>query len=637
MARQPAPFPFDCSIAGAGYMLVPDERDLAWTERRVAEVEQSLPLTGNDSNYTLTPPRVETPYVVDDLSGGIGYPQQVAGKRDVYDFAYKMDCSGGIAVQGPAVSTLGTVTGTHSASHFIEFNDKLYLAVGTRLYAMTDGSTLTLLNTFAQSIGGKCVAFRGTQSASFLFIPQGTSANYYVMSTAEAFTQHASQIAEGFEVINEEIWLHSTESNQRVIRKATDGGTAATWGGPTVIGDGKWNISWMQAVAGRLIVLKDDGLYGPTIQDESVIDRYLTPELNINAASGQCRRPVVFGGELYFQMRGHIYRYNPDSGELGDITPSFGGSSTLQYSNTTAITGQPGVCIWGAAIATIEPLNGGVAGGGYILRYGGWSPSRGQNSEQLREFRPVWHGIVADLNTTSTTTAIFFTNIVPSGGPRLLALAGTSVYYIPLGLFQAPNDDDDYTTTTDSGYVIYPQYTLNTPLETKVLRRVGMVGQNLSAGRSLTAHYRTAITSAFTSIGSVTSDPGTTVAVSGTPSSRAFQFKVVVAGGGTSANYARLLAFAPYSAVRSPSYKEIICQVLTSDNVRDRNGSPARRSGSDLRSALETAIDGSPFTLISPAGESMTVLGLDYEHKLEGFDSTGISRYRTTLRMVEVV
>lgn len=638
MARQGLPYPFDCLIAGAGYMLAADGKDLGWDERRVAEVEQTLPLRQEDVQFTLTPPRVETPYAVTDLSGGIGYPQQDSDHRNGYEGAYKVDCSGGIPIKGPPVTTQQTLTASNDGAHqFVEFNLVLYVVTGTRLYKRADDTATgwTLISNFAQPIAGRCAVFRGSGGTPYLFIPQGASSNYYVLSTGAVLTQHASQKAEGFEVVNDELWLHLTESNQQVIRKATDGGTAATWGGPTVIGDGMWSIRWMQNVGGRLIVIRDDGLYGPTVQDESVIDRELTPDLRIRAGNNlgnrDCRS-VVFNGELFWVHAGSVFRYNPDSGELANVTPSFGNSQFFQGSTMDVITAQPGIAVWGCSTVVIDPLvNGAGSGSGSLMRYGSWSPSGPNEPDQLRQFRPVWHGVVAVFG--SGVTAMSYHYLVGTA-PRVYALVNGVIMYARLAYTPSPADDSNYGVTGDTGYVNYPRYTLSTPLESKILRRIGVAGWNLSSNRSITPSYRVDTSSAFTDGTAVITDPGTAVPISGTPSSKSFQFRAIIAGSaGTS--FARLAGFVVYCAVRSGAYKEIVCQVLTCDNVRDRNGSPTRRSGADLRTALETAIDGNPFTLIAPSGESMTVIGLDYDHKFEGYDSTGVARYRTTLRVVE--
>lgn len=646
MARQSAPFPFDCMINSAGYMLASEGRDLSWQERRVAEVEQTLPLRDSDVQYTLTPPRVEIPYAVTDLSGGIGFPQQHPDYRDVYEGSSHADCSAGLAIRGPAKTAQQQVTfGGGGVPQFIEFNAVLYCITGTRIYkrANDTGTGWSLVTTMGAAVSGKCAVFRGSQSAAFLFVPQGTGANYQVMSTAESFTAHASQKAEGFEVVNDEIWLHNTESNLQVIRKATDGGTAATWGGTTTIGDAKYLITWLQNVGGRLVVIKEDGLYGPTIQDESVIDRELTPDLRPLAASGNGRYAQVFNGELWWTMKGQVFSYNPDSGELACRTPSYGGSIAFRLYDAPVVclAAQPGICVWASVKMEIDPLVLGATGvaESHLMRFGGWPPSRNPNAAQRREFRPVWHGSIFKFSSSDNTSVLAFAYVPSSTTTRLYRLdTDGSISYYSIADTPAPSESSIYSVTSLEGLVLYPWFTLNTPLESKVLRRIGLAGWNTGANRAITGYYRTSPTSTFTTIGSITADPGSAVAVSGTPSIKMAQFRAGLSGtdNGALSNAARLAAFVVYCAVRSGSYKEIVCQVLTSDNIRDRLGVPSKRSGSDLRTALETAIDGNPFTVISPGGESMSVVGLDYEHKLEGYDSTGVARYRTTLRFVEV-
>ncbi len=650
MARQAAPWPWDCSINGAGYKLVADNQDLAWSEHRVAEVEQSLPLHEEDVQFTLTPPRVETPYVVNDLSGGMGGSLQMPSVRSRYELAENVDCSSGMAVKGPALTQVQTnMDGTTNSFHcIVQFNATMYMAIDNAIWKydnITTGLWAQVGTDLAANVSGRMVAFRGTQTGEFLFIPVGASNHYYVLSTSDVRTQHASQNAEGFVVVNDELYLHNTESQQQVIRKSTDGGTAATWGGVTTIGDAKFKITWMHNVGGRLICIKEDGLYGPTIQDESVIDRQLTPELAGLHAADAGVRSVVFNGRLVFRMRNRLFTYDADSGAIEDITPSVGsgGAFTINTSETYELTVQPGVCVW----ATMKVS--GLTNALNLFRWGGWRQTA-QDGTPRREFVPAWHGSVVSIGSVPIG-AIHFDNAYSDGvaEPSAGTIARSAYLWIKqqtngtiykslIARTPVPAEDAEYSVTASAGYIYYPRWTLNTPLESKVLRRVGLSGRNLSSDRSLAAHYRTTIGGSWTAINSgtntVIAEPGTTIAATGTPVAKSLDFRVTIAGSaGTS--YARLDALAIYAAVRSNAYKEIVCQVLTCDNVKDRQGSPTRRSGRDLRDALETAIDGNPFTLIAPSGESMTVLGLDYDHKLEGYDSTGVARYRTTLRMVE--
>lgn len=636
------PYPFDCVLNGSGYMLVPEGPELGWDERRVAEVEQTLPLREQDIQYSLAPPRVEVPYVVDDLSGGVGASLQRPDARARYEIAENVDASGGIAVKGPAITTDATIAGGAAGTlhQFIRFNGFLYLVTANKIFKRTAGVWAQVGTDLAANLSGKCVVFRGTQSAPFLFVPAGSGANYYALSTADARTQHASQAAEGFEVVNDQLWLHNTESNQRVIRQCTDGGTAATWGATTVVGDAAYAITWMQNVGGRLIVLKEDGLYGPTIRDESTIDLELTPELRARfvsdaTTSGNGRNAVTWDGQLIFGMGGSVYRYDPDSGLLDDLTPSFGsgGSFSLGAAGVYLLTSQPGICVWGMVSAS------GLTNTHNLFRWGGWRQVDVEGAPQ-RRFVPAWHGAVAGLS--AQPEALFYDDNLGSATSPYLWMyvpSDTTVRYVPIAATHAPADDPNYAVTASAGLLYYPRYTLNAPLEEKVLRRVGLAGRKLSANRTLAAHYRTSLDGAWTAVNSgtntVTAEPGTTIAASSVPVAKAFDLRVTIAGdAGTT--YARLDAFAIYSAVRSQAVKEIVCRVLTSDNVRDRDGAPQLRSGGDMRSALETAIDGNPFTLIGPDGTSYTVLGLDYDHKLEGWDSTGVARFKTTLRMCEV-
>jgi hypothetical protein len=300
-----APYPYHAIIAGQEVMLDSDPQGgPAWVESKVPAFDPSSVISTEDRNYVQFPPELEFPYAQDDWSGGAGHADQREGVRDSYWYADNVDCSSGWPIIGPESTTVpAAIAANHGITQIVEFNGVVYAIAKDRIYKRADDvsawTNLTPGTDFAADVSGKCVVFRGSQTAAFLFIPIGASNNYYVMSTAEAFTQHASQKATTFEVHGNELWLAVLESNQRVVKKTEDGGTAATWGSGTTVGDTAHAINKIDVVQDRLIARKDDGLHGLSL-DAFTVDEHLTPELKHLAASGNGSVGCVWNGTLVF-------------------------------------------------------------------------------------------------------------------------------------------------------------------------------------------------------------------------------------------------------------------------------------------------------------------------------------------------
>lgn len=612
----------------------------AWVETKVPAFDPSSIISSEDRNYVQFPPELEFPYAQDDWSGGAGQADQKEGLRDRYWYADDVDCSSGWPIVGPASTTVpASISG--SVSQFVEFNGIVYAIAGDRIYKRADDvsswSNITPGTDFAANVSGKCVVFQGTQSAAFLFIPIGSANNYYVMSTAESFTQHGSQKAVTFEVKGNELWLAVKESNQWGVKKAEDGGTSATWGAMTTVGDTAHGISKLDVVADHLLARKDDGLHGLSIEAFTV-DEHLTPELKHLAAAGNGSVGCVWNGTLVWVYNNNLLRYDPASGRLDQIGPELVERNTSPMKGPiVAVDGQAGICLWGV-------IYNSTTGHSHLAKYGTWksAQTRGRlaSGETGLEFKPNWHYSLYTWDSKQITT-IFVSSGSYLGTPQPRLWWGCSdgtVGYIILPRTANALDDANYRFNTGGGSLYLTRYTALFPFEDKLLKSVGLGGRSLSgSARQLSALYKIASDAGYTSIGSVQEDPGERMVVNGNVSSQAFDIRIDLATTGATATPV-LTHFVVYSALRTQNLKEIRARIVAGDNIKDLRGQPMRSTWRDIRSNLESAMTTSgSFTVINPAGEEITVIGLDFGHAYSPLmdDDKRNPVWTETIRMVQ--
>lgn len=604
-----SPWPYHAIIAGQPVMLARIQGEASWHESKVKYFDQGALITSTDRNYQMFPPEFEFPYAQEKWDGGAGHADQREGVRNTYWYADGVDASGGWPVRGPQVNDAGaSISG--SVSQFIEFNSKLYAIADDRIYSRADDvsawTNITPGTDFAANVG-QCVVFQGTQSAPFLFIPIGTGANYYVMSTAEAFTQHASQKAVAFEAVGNELWLANKESNQWVVRKAEDGGTAATWGAAITAGDTVHAVNKLKYVDNRLIGLKEDGLVGFSA-DAFTVDEPLTPELKNLAKANNGKVATTWNGSLVFVMDGQLFRYLPSSGELAQIGPELVDRNTSPVKGPiVALDGQAGIALWGV-------MYNATTGHSHLARYGSW-----HNGPQGTEFLPVWHYSLHTFTSKVATTCFVSTGVyLGTPQPRLyVGCSDGTVYWFVLAKTANVLDDPAYRYDTDAagGDLYLTRYNALFPFESKLIKAVGIGGRELDGtSQQIAASYKVAADSSYTEIGAVTADPGERVDVSGTVASSAIDFKLNLKT--TSSSLTPILThFVIYATLRTTNLKEITATFVAGDGVLDLAGKPMRYTWRDIKDAIESAMTtAGSFSVVNPAGESITVIGLDFGH-----------------------
>lgn len=655
MPTNQRPYPYDAILNGTGVMLAntgsPGAPSLAWSEKRVEDLNPPVRLTEDDLTYAQYPPAVEYPYAVTDLSGGFGLPEQDPKQRDRYWYAEYADCSSGWATLAPRMHSVA-LTASAGVTQFIEFNSVLYFAAGRYLYKFNDGtpgnistddSAATTPPTPVKDFGagyviGQMCVFQGTHSASLLFIPisGGATNRYWTMNAAESFTQRASlggsgDLPRNFETIGDELWQGGLEGTLWVIRKSTDGGTAATWGSATTIGDPSGSITWLRACVDRLFVLKTNGLFAPTVNGPStLVDEDIAPHLRQFPLSNNGIGAVDWNGELVFKYGHGLYGYQPIDGSFRLFGPETVAHHRSPISgDVAAVAVQTGMALYACQYDNTDT---------FLMKYGTWKLIDTSDGPK-RIFKGAWNGYLykwASKSINCMWTSYLFS---PNNQPRLFfGFSDGTVSHCRIPRTALARDDSAmHYNITDTSVVYYPRFTGNIPVENKLLRALGVFGRELTVNRKLTISYKIASDSSYTAVGSdIVADPGTRQALAPPVSSKAFDIKIGLISNSV-ATSPMATAVVVYSAVQSQPLREIRCVVKDADKMKNRNGTAiTTKSARQMHAAMETVgTSTTGVTVITPYGQSLSVIGLGYEHRLLGWDSeTGNPREETSVHMV---
>lgn len=174
------------------------------------------------------------------------------------------------------------------------------------------------------------------------------------------------------------------------------------------------------------------------------------------------------------------------------------------------------------------------------------------------------------------------------------------------------------------------------PFETKALRHVGLIGHNVSGTNQIGIQYKIPSDVSYTNMGTISDEPGDKINPSGTPADKAFDFKVTItnASSGSAPTLDTLVVF---SAIRFENLKEIVAWVNVSNEVLDRRGAIIRTRWQDVRNKIENMADqAGSVTVISPTGEILTCLAVDFGHALLMEDTEKKQfRWMSRIRMIQ--
>lgn|SRR3990167_7545890 len=632
------PAPYDIILDGDPFMLDTDgQNNLVYEQTKMQFIRNVV--TPGAQPYATADPRLEAPRGFFQFSNGMGFREedpQVDRDTNGYYYGLYIDSDGKSIVNGPQVTSV-TPTLTGAGKQFFEFTvggtRKLCLVTATNVLIRDADSAAGWVQSRVLTSGSRAAVFRGTQSGDFAFIAEGTAANFWTWDGANNFgtwTQHSTEHAIDFEVDVDKMWILSRDTggatNGYTLRVTYNGGATPSIGGRFIISELANPATDMAMFNDRLFVGTERGLFAPSLEAMEEFDykvENLTPAFAFqrNADNGKGLTPWYEW--LMTPMAGGLFRYSSD----GSFTEF--GLGTLQ-DNRSEVQGIPTAGCGYRNWTYFQAFYNAVEDASYLMRWGNWQWVETSNGPQ-RVFIPGWHGALYKL-AGARIDAMIVTEV--TGGPRLyFADDNGDIHYIILPRYSMSWQSDSacrYNTTT-AGEVYFPTIHHGVRFEPKANLAISMTVENLSGTtRYIDATYRLAPTAAFGGAsnldanGRFNTDPGQRLNFNTDVSSRMTDILATLTTT-TAATPCILRSIALYQNVR-PTYKWIyVFAVRLSQDVIGRSGLSTRRffdESAQVDSLEASGSTASPVTLVTPRGESISVLVTDLKMKAKNRRNT---------------
>jgi len=202
-------------------------------------------------------------------------------------------------------------------SAMMEFNDKLYFAIGKCLYKLNAaGDDLDFVHAFATTISSLEVF-----SDDKLYIGQGVGAAYWEMNTSEvvtlnSLTNNTVQFMKRVYGTADTMWGNDTVSGIRYTANPADGGT--NWSNPILAVDSSYNsITSLVSLDNTLYIGKEDRVF---YVDSSGNIKILTDDTAHLTDSAGAKAMFPWKGCLYIPYKSALLEY--DSGTFTWLNPS---------------------------------------------------------------------------------------------------------------------------------------------------------------------------------------------------------------------------------------------------------------------------------------------------------------------------
>lgn len=289
---------FSARFTGIGYIYQSETVwTTAWQGRRFTLTAYCLTANVNDGRIAIND-GVGTTYSSYHTGGGAW--KQLTVSRTLDAAATKLevrlyaDSAIGVGCYFDDATIAGTTPGKIVA--FAEFNSLLYAAQGAVLIKMNGtGNAFTTVYEFANSI---------TDLEPFtdnnLYIALGTSANYYYMSTVEAFTESTAAVKtfQFFKTVHSTtpvLWGNDGSNTIRSNTNPINGGAA--WSAQTTVGTSYYSITALIQKAGALYIMKTDMPY--YLSSAGAVQNDLAPELASLTSSSSGKNVKLWKNALY--------------------------------------------------------------------------------------------------------------------------------------------------------------------------------------------------------------------------------------------------------------------------------------------------------------------------------------------------
>jgi hypothetical protein len=277
------------------------------------------------------------------------------------------------------------------------------------------------------------------------------------------------------------------------------------WTAPVPCGDGLAPVNGMTDIAGAMFFFLDDGSVWSMLSDTSTQNLFRGLETSRSDRNG--RNPAQWLNQIFFRSAETLYRI---SGGVGGAPAQFNvvGPERVQ-TNTSPVRGAVGAFCgaqgyyafagqYNPYTTTPDGFSGPVS---YLLRYGNWVPSEG-DEEGIAAFvdaydgaQVVWAG--KEITSLAYTDAVSVTGAmgdgVGVGNPRLFAGFSDGTYgwvYQPKG---GPNPFDPEAGcdfTDQLSFLRWPRHSMDAPADLKGYLSFDVTGPYLDPYRWVNIQYR---------------------------------------------------------------------------------------------------------------------------------------------------
>lgn len=481
------PWPNDAEIdVGAGWVglqLVPGEDGLL-----VARKEEPLAgVTPTSYEYGSADPSRETTFPFGPLTGGMGEHTQ-SGQADArYRYAIDVDCSiGGRPRLGPEASVEAFPAFPGGASEVVRFVKSRH------------GSTETLF-----ALVGRCV-YRRTGGVWVLSKDFGA---FNLVAQADVYQSSAANGGLWVTTVFGELWLYDgvnwfqslipgpatavTHVGQQMIAAAgsvirvttpdTDPLLAASWSGPSQIGDSLTNITAVPALADTFFVVKEDGIYSTTTTGTGVTVDELFPEFRAHRSPDNGKNAVAWRGAVRLPMGDGYYALSA-AGDLDPIGPE------RMVENDSEVRGVPvsgsGHADWFFYLGVYNA----TTGASYLLKHGTWV---NPDADGVYAFADVWNGAIKRW-PAKRLTRLDVVHLEQETNPILWAgFADGTVERIVLPVRTPDPANDPACRYIASGRVYWPLHHAERQADVKAFHGFTVAAPRLSATTFVRQFYRT--------------------------------------------------------------------------------------------------------------------------------------------------
>lgn len=592
-------------------ILKPNEQTGQLYEKKAVTGDQVSPVVFDYGSYN---PFVEKPFVGGPFTGGMGEDVQSSEDSKRYKYAENADLSIGgqrriaakfhtehVVSAGPGLNVNCLENGRDATA-----GDTLFALVDRYVYLYRSGWVLSKDSGGAAWLQG--VQFQGsagsnrfwaTNEAGELWGYDGTSWTQATLP-AGAVASYVERVGTSLVILSGA--TGSTHLNEYRVCNAGDPLLAASWGGPIYVGDYGKRGTWLRSLGSQVFVFKEDGIFTVN-EDGSVND--LFEELRNVPVARYGRNASRFNSALWFAFGATFWKMT--GGATATLTPvGLERMVDLDPSLQRSPVAFAGHNSWFGYLATDADL----------FKYGTWV-NTGQVGANY-QFSDVWNGSLKKWNAKAPTYAVVTGNV---GNQTRLYVGfddGSVDWCVLPSTSPDPADDPACEYTDETSYVYWPDHHAMAQADTKHFRTFVPEGPLIDATRYATISYRTDPDAAWTDLASALDSPGKRVSTpSGGVTGLTLQVREQLHG--TTTSTPRIEAITLLEQTRPAMIKIFQATARAARNLVRRDGMIDRRTGEQVRAALEAVADGSraegagPVTVLFPDETTQAIDVVDYE------------------------